>query len=423
VRIRNTGIVAVLGAVVMTACSLGAARDSSSIQVEEAQVQNISRDALDAARVELEKRIASKSIAGGAHMVVRNGEVIYFHVAGVRDIEDRTPLEADTIMRIYSMTKPITSVAAMTLWQQGKFKLDDPVSKYIPAFENTSVLVQEGDSTETVPAKRPITVRDVFRHSTGYTYGRETPALFEHYEKEGMLYDAQHGMFPPSKSIAEAAGSLARIPALHHPGATFTYGFSTDLLGRLVEVWSGKPLDEYMQEAVFTPLEMVDTGFSVPRTKQDRFASCHKWEDGEHFVADKAASSPFLDGFEFLSGGGGLVSTMWDYANFCQMLVDGGEFNGKRILENATLELMFTDQLSGVAGEFRFGLGFQISDRELGAGDTKRSASAYRWGGYANTAFEVVPEADLFQIFMRQSIPSDHDVADAVFPIVYSGTH
>jgi CubicO group peptidase (beta-lactamase class C family) len=263
----------------------------------------------------------------------------------------------------------------------------------------------------------------VFRHSTGYTYGRETPALFEHYEKEGMLYDAQHGMFPPSKSIAEAADSLARIPALHHPGATFTYGFSTDLLGRLVEVWSGKPLDEYMQEAVFTPLEMVDTGFSVPRTKQDRFASCHKWEDGEHFVADKAASSPFLDGFEFLSGGGGLVSTMRDYANFCQMLVDGGEFNGKRILENATLELMFTDQLSGVAGEFRFGLGFEISDRELGAGDTKRSASAYRWGGYANTAFEVVPDADLFQIFMRQSIPSDHDVANAVFPIVYSGTH
>jgi CubicO group peptidase (beta-lactamase class C family) len=168
---------------------------------------------------------------------------------------------------------------------------------------------------------------------------------------------------------------------------------------------------------------MVDTGFSVPRTKQDRFASCHKWEDGEHFVADKAASSPFLDGFEFLSGGGGLVSTMRDYANFCQMLVDGGEFNGKRILENATLELMFTDQLSGVAGEFRFGLGFEISDRELGAGDTKRSASVYRWGGYANTAFEVVPEGDLFQIFMRQSIPSDHDVANAVFPIVYSGTH
>jgi CubicO group peptidase (beta-lactamase class C family) len=355
-------------------------------------------------------------------MVVRNGEVVYFNVAGVRDIEDRTPLAADTIMRIYSMTKPITSVAAMMLWQRGVFKLDDPVSKYISAFEKTSVLVREGGSTEIVPAERPITVRDVFRHSTGYTYGRETPELLEHYETEGMLYDAEHGMFPPSKSIAEAADSLARIPALHQPGATFTYGFSTDLLGRLVEIWSGKPLDQYLQEAVFTPLEMLDTGFSVPGAKQGRFASCHKWEDGEHFVADKAATSPFLDGFEFLSGGGGLVSTMRDYANFCQMLVDGGEFNGKRILESSTLELMFTDQLSGVAGDFRFGLGFAIRDRELGTGDAKRSASVYHWGGYANTAFEIVPEVNLFQIFMRQSIPSNHEVANAVFQIIYSGT-
>ncbi len=415
-RIRNTGIAAVLGALVIAACSLRTADDPSSLQLE-----TVSRDALDAARLELDKRIASESIAGGAHMVVRNGEVVYFYVAGVRDIEDRSPLEADTIMRIYSMSKPITSVAAMTLWQQGKFKLDDPVAKFIPAFENTRVLVQQGDSTEFVPPERPITVRDVFRHSTGYTYGRETPELFEHYETEGMFYDAEHGMFPPSKSIAEAADSLARIPALHQPGAAFTYGFSTDLLGRLIEIWSGKALDEYLQEAVFTPLEMVDTGFSVPSAKEDRFASCHKWEDGEHFIADKAATSPFLDGFEFLSGGGGLVSTMQDYANFCQMLVDGGEFKGKRILEDSTVALMFTDQLSGVAGEFRFGLGFQISDRELGAGDTKRSASAYHWGGYANTAFEIVPEASLFQIFMRQSIPFNHDVANAVFPIVYSG--
>ena len=415
-QIRNAGIVAALGAAVIAACAPKTADDPSSLQIE-----NVSQDALDAARLELEKRIASKSIAGGAHMVVRNGEVVYFHVAGVRDIEDRSPLEADTIMRIYSMTKPITSVAAMTLWQQGKFKLDDPVSKYIPAFENTRVLVQEGDSTKLVSAQHPITIRDVFRHSTGYTYGRETPELFEHYETEGMLYDAEHGLFPPSMSIAEAADSLARIPALHQPGATWTYGFSTDLLGRLIEVWSGKAFDEYLQEAVFTPLEMVDTSFSVPKNKQDRFASCHKWANGEHFIADKAATSPFLDGFEFLSGGGGLVSTMQDYANFCQMLVDGGKFKGKRILEDSTVALMFTDQLSGVAGEFRFGLGFAIDDLELGSGEAKRSVTVYSWGGYANTFFEIVPEANMFQLFMRQSIPHNHDVANAVFPLVYSG--
>jgi CubicO group peptidase (beta-lactamase class C family) len=457
VRIRDVCLVAVLAAAAMAACAPktidGSGSFESDVRREGAasrgandeggaigraalsggtrsqlavtdgtQIEGVSRKALDEARAELEERIASKSIAGGAHIVARNGKTIYFHVAGVDDIDDRTPLEADSIMRIYSMTKPIVSVAAMTLWEQGKFELDDPVAKYIPAFENTSVLVEQGDSYEIVPPERPISVRDVFRHTTGYSYGRDVPVFFEYYEKEGMLYDGEHGLFPPNMTISEAADSLARIPAVHQPGAAFTYGFNTDLLGRLVEIWSGMRLDEYLREAVLTPLEMVDTGFSVPEAKQGRFASCHKWEDGEQFVADKAETSPFLDGFEFLSGGGGLVSTMQDYANFCQMLIGGGEFKGKRILDDSTLELMFTDQLSGVAGEFGFGLGFEISDVELGAGDARRSASVYRWGGYANTAFEVVPEANMVQIFMRQSIPFNHDVSNALFPIVYSGT-
>jgi CubicO group peptidase (beta-lactamase class C family) len=431
VRIREIGMVAVLAVAVMAACDSRTNDDPGSFDTDVgregavadgAPVEGVSQKALDEASAELEKRIASKSIAGGAYMVVRNGEVIHFDVAGVGDIDDRTPLEADSIMRIYSMTKPIVSVAAMTLWEQSKFKLDDPVAKYIPAFENVRVLVEQGDSHEMVLPERPIRVRDVFRHTTGYSYGRDVPVFFEFYEKEGMLYDAEHGLFPPKKAISEAADSLARIPIAHQPGATFTYGFSTDLLGRLVEIWSGMRLDEYLRQAVFEPLEMVDTGFSVPEAKQDRFTSCHKWEDGKHIVADKAETSPFLDGFEFLSGGGGLVSTMQDYANFCQMLVGGGEFKGTRVLDDATLELMFTDQLSGVAGDFRFGLGFEVSDAELGAGDSKRSVSVYRWGGYANTAFEVVPEANMFQIFMRQSIPSTHDIARALFSIVYSGT-
>jgi CubicO group peptidase (beta-lactamase class C family) len=431
VRIREIGMVAVLAAAAMAACDSRTIDDSGSFDAEvgreevvadAARVGGISQEALDEASAELAKRIASKSIAGGAHMVVRNGEVIHFEVAGVGDIDERTPLEADSIMRIYSMTKPIVSVAAMTLWEQGEFKLDDPVAKYIPAFENARVLVERGGSYERVPPERPISVRDVFRHTTGYSYGRDVPVFFEFYEREGMLYDAVHGLFPPKMAISEAADSLARIPIAHQPGAAFTYGFSTDLLGRLVEVWSGMSLDEYLREAIFEPLEMVDTGFSVPEAKRDRFTSCHKWEDGEHIVADKAETSPFLDGFEFLSGGGGLVSTLQDYANFCQMLVGGGEFNGTRVLDDATLELMFTDQLSGVAGEFRFGLGFEVNRAELGAGDTQRSASVYRWGGYANTAFEVVPEEDMFQIFMRQSIPSTHEVARALFSIVYAGT-
>jgi CubicO group peptidase (beta-lactamase class C family) len=416
VRVRMTGVIAILSTAIMAASSPLASADEPSIE-------NVSRVALDDASVELDKQVASQRIAGGAHMVVRNGKMIHFHIAGVSDIEEQTPLEANAILRIYSMSKPITSVAAMTLWEQGKFILDDPVSKYIPAFANASVLAEPGESDKTVALNRPITVRDVFRHTTGYTYGLETPAVLEYHEKEGLLYADQYGLFPPKMTIAQGADSLARIPAMHQPGASFTYGFSTDVLGRLIEIWSGARLDDYLEQAVLTPLEMIDTGFSVPVEKLDRFGSCHTWSDGKQIVADKANTSPYRDGFAFLSGGGGLVSTMQDYANFSQMLVAGGEYKGKRILKRSTLELIFTDQLSEIAGDFRFGLGFSIDDIQLGRGHSKRDAEAYRWGGYASTAFQVVPEANLFQIFMQQSVPSDHETANKLFSIVYAGTH
>lgn len=382
---------------------------------------DVSQESLDKAKAELHEAISSDSIAGGAHMVVRDGKVVYFEVAGASDIEDKTPLKADTIMRVYSMTKPITSVAAMTLHEQGKFKLDDPIAKYIPAFEKTKVLAKEGDSRKLVDAERQLTVRDLFRHTTGYSYGRGNPDVQDYYEKEGVLYRAPKAMMPPKMTIKQATDGLARVPALHQPGARFTYGFNTDVLGRLIEVWSGKPLDAYMQGAVFEPLEMVDTGFSVPKEKRGRFASCHAWEGDKQVIVDKASGSPFNEGFAFLSGGGGLVSTMQDYANFCQMMVDGGEYQGKRILKEETIKLMFSDQLNGVAGDFKFGLGFAIADVTLGSGDQQRKATSYYWGGYANTAFRLVPDANLFQIFMRQTVPSTHRVANKLFAIVYEG--
>jgi CubicO group peptidase (beta-lactamase class C family) len=222
-------------------------------------------------------------------------------------------------------------------------------------------------------------------------------------------------------TIAEAAQALARIPALHHPGERFTYGFNTDLLGRLIELWSGKPLDECMRQTIFVPLEMVDTGFSVPAERRGRLASCHTWQDGKLVVVDKAGDSPFNEGFAFLSGGGGLVSTIQDYANFCQMLVDGGEFKKQRILKEQTVKLMFTDQLEGVADKFRFGLVFAIGEDSLGSGDTEPNATQYSWGGYASTDFRIVPEEKLFQIIMRQRVPSSHDLANKLFPTIYKG--
>jgi len=246
-------------------------------------------------------------------------------------------------------------------------------------------------------------------------------AYGKHYQKEQMLY-TERGMFPPKMSIARAAEGLARIPLLHQPGARFTYGLNVDLLGRLIEIWSEKPLDRYFQETIFEPLDMPDTGFFVPADKADRFVSCHGKEEGKLIVVDKAEESPYLAKPDFLSGGGGLVSTMEDYARFCQVLVNLGELNGQRILEESTVRLMFTNQLGPATGSLRFGLGFAIQQISLGSGDHERSALAYRWGGYANTAFQVIPSEGMAQIFMRQLIPSNHRVARKLFPIVYQGT-
>ena len=378
--------------------------------------QSISPASLGQAKNGLHEAVGAGEVAGGAYMVVWDGEVVCFEVAGVRDMDGREPFKADTITRIYSMTKPITSVAAMTLYEQGRFQLDDPVAKYIPAFAETTVM----RGLRTVPAKRQITVRDVFRHTTGYSYGKGKKANAD-YKREGLLYQPPLGMMPPDMSIEQAVEAMARIPALHHPGERFTYGFSTDLLGRLIEIWSGKSLDVYMRESVFEPLEMADTGLSIPPDRRDRFASCHTWREGKLVVVDKAGESPFNEGFSFLSGGGGLVSTIQDYANFCRMLVDAGIFKGRRILEEETVKLMFTDQLNGVAGGFRFGLGFAISQVKLGTGGDARMARQYAWGGYASTEFRLVPEEKLFQIFIRQRVPSDPGLANKLFGIVYKG--
>lgn len=378
------------------------------------------RNTLERARTELRRAVQEGKVAGVAHLVVRDGETIYSEAAGISDLDAKTPFNSDAILRIYSMTKPIVSVCAMRLYEQGRFKLDDPLAHYISSFSNATVLQKNGGKLERVAPKRAVSIRDVMRHTTGYSYGDEA-AVREFYEQEGLRYWGPGDMFPPKMTIAKAADALARIPALHHPGEKHTYGYSTDLLGRLIEVWSGKPLDVYLRESVLAPLEMADTGFSVPQEKRPRFIPCLTFRNGQFAVLDRAASSPFNDGFEFLSGGGGLVSTVRDYANFCQMLVDGGQFKGRRLLEPETLKLMFTDQLNGVAGTFQFGLGFGIAEIELGSGAGQRHAIQYSWGGYASTEFRIVPAERLIQIFACQQIPYTQDLAEKQFAIVYGG--
>lgn len=376
-------------------------------------------EALKTSRKLIRDAITEGKIAGAAHLVIHRDKVVHLDSAGFADIETKQPFNEDTIVRIYSMTKPITSVTAMTLYEAGKFELDDPVSKYIPAFKQVKVFASGKGNTELVNPKRPLTVRDVFRHTTGYSYGG-AKSMNAH-KREGMRYHGSGGMWPPSMSIEKAADALARIPLLHQPGERFTYGYSTDLLGRLIEVWSGKSLAVYMQESVLKPLGMKDTGFSVPKDKRERFASCHTTLKGKLGIVDKNATSRFNEGFKFISGGGGLLSTIRDYGNFCQMLVSGGEFKGRRLLKKSTLDEMFRDQLQDVPGKFQFGLGFAIKKVRIGSGDTSRDATQYSWGGYASTDFRIVPEEGLIQIFLRQHVPSRHGLAGKVFPVVYRG--
>lgn len=382
--------------------------------------QDMRPESLATASRQVVDAVESGRVAGAVHLVQARGHRVHLLETGVRDIETQQPLQADTLVRIYSMSKPITSVAAMTLYEQGKFQLDDPVSKYIAAFEHATVWSQE--QQEAIAPKRPLTIRDVFRHTTGYAYGGNgNPHLEQEYVKRGLKYRPPAGMLPPDMTIEDAAHALAEIPAHHHPGERFTYGYSTDLLGRLIEVWSGQPLNQYLTTAIFEPLDMHDTGFRVPEGKRERFAACHTTVDGQLAIVDKAATSPYLDGFTFLSGGGGLVSTANDYAKFCEMLIHSGERRGVRVLKPETLQLMFTDQLDGVAGGFRFGLGFAIGDVALGQEDSQRTFEQYSWGGYASTDFRVIPDAQLFQVFIRQHVPSQHQLANQVFKTISTG--
>ena len=356
-------------------------------------------------RSTLDSDVASKRSAGVAQLVMIDGHQAYSHSAGYRDIGEKLPFTLDTVVRMYSMTKPITSVVAMILHERGAFLLDDPISKYIPEFGAATVL--DGPLGKQVPVKpkRPLTVRDCFSHTTGYSYGEDFRITAYHI-REKLTYRPPSGMYPPDLTLEQAALAMARIPALHHPGEKFTYGHSTDLLGRLIEVWAGKPLDRVFDELIIKPLGMKDTAFQVDSRLRKRFATTYYQKDGGLQVQDSYASSDYNKGFKFLGGGSGLVSTIRDYAIFCNMLVNDGKHGRRQVIKPETVRQMFTDQLAGVGGGFRFGLGFSIDDVKIGAGSASRMAKSYAWGGYASTTFQVIPELKLVNIVVQQQVPT-----------------
>ena len=372
-----------------------------------------------------ERYVRTGKLPGVLTLVARRGQVASIEVCGQRDVEAGRPLTTDTIFRFYSMTKPVTSVALMSLYEQGAFRLEDPVSRFIESFADLRVWL---DGTplkyRTRFPERQMTIRDLLTHTSGLTYGfmanHPVDALYRHHgvERSGAL---MAGEGTPPATSAEMMDKLATMPLLFSPGTRWSYSVATDVCGRLIEIISGQPLDVFFDEHIFQPLGMVDTAFSVPVDKAERLASCYAYTPSQRLLlSDAAASSPYLDHPTFLSGGGGLVSTAMDYLRFCTMLLNKGELDGRRILGRKTVEFMTVNHLPGNAdlaamGQssfsetsyegIGFGLGFSVV-LDAAQAQVVGSPGIYAWGGAASTAFWIDPREELIVMLLSQLLPS-----------------
>ena len=362
-------------------------------------------------------------IAGAQVAVSRHGHLAYFHSFGQMDRERSRPMADDTIFRIYSMSKPITSVALMMLYERGYFQLNDPVSRFFPSWRDHKVYVSGPyENMQTVAPNRPVSMRDMLCHTGGLTYGAALVALGAPETKDAVA-DAYkiHGVRrDKGETLEEFMEKLAKVPLAYQPGERWLYSLSTDVCGALVERISGKRFDRFLQEEIFEPLGMKDTAFTVAADKQSRFAANYRRgaDKGLHLV-DDPTTSDYLKEQTFFSGGGGLTGTTDDYMRFCEMLRRGGELDGARILGPRTLEMMHMNHLAGgqdlstiALGSFSetandgvgFGLGFASTMDRVKSGSI--AAGDYYWGGAASTIFWVDPVEDLCVVFMTQLMPS-----------------
>ncbi len=357
----------------------------------------------------MDRYVESGKLAGVATCLARRGKIFHQELFGYQNLESKTPLANDSIFRIYSMTKPITSVAIMMLYEEALFNLTDPVSQFIPAFLDTKVWKADGKLES---PNSPITVQDLLRHTAGLSYG-----IFEDSKSPvDKLYD-QADIFNPGITNEEMVNRIASLPLMYQPGEKWHYSVATDVVGFLVEILSGKPLGDFMRERIFDPLEMVDTSFQIEPEKLDRFCTLYgKTDDSEIGVLDTPEKSDFLPPVSLQSGGSGLISTVPDFLKFAQFLIDGGEHRGSRLLGPKTVELMTSNHLPiplmPIAFEgtepmlgMGFGLGFGVMVDPAQSG-VMGSAGDYSWGGYAETYFWNDPREDLIAICMTQYLPS-----------------
>jgi len=358
----------------------------------------LSAPALTRLAVALEDRVARGHIPGAVSLVARHGKVAFHQAFGVRDPANPAPMPLDAIFRLYSMTKPIVSVAAMMLLEEGRLLLSDPIARYLPEFAELRVAAFSGDVMAYTDADRAITVQDLLRHTSGLTYEfRGDTPLHKAYMAARVDRLRQ--------TNAEQAATLARLPLLHQPGTYWEYSRSTDVLGRLVEVLSGQTLGSFLAERILRPLGMDDVGFSVPEPHQGRIAEAFP-RDPESGVAVSLLNVRRTAIFE--SGGGGMVGTAMDYARFLHMLLNGGAFGPTRLLGRKTIELMTADHLGGIESSdllppgHGFGLGFAVR-LAAGLAPFPGSVGSYFWGGAAGTTFWVDPAERLTAVLMIQA--------------------
>jgi CubicO group peptidase (beta-lactamase class C family) len=378
--------------------------------------------------------VDDKQINGATAIIVRDGKIIYHKAFGFSDIQQKKAMQKDNIFRIASMTKPIISVAAMMLFEEGKFSLDDPISKFIPAFKSPKVIdkYNAGDTSyTTIPAKSEITVRQLMNHTSGIGYAQIGSAF------ANAIYYKHHingGIGTPYSNLKEMINRLATLPLFHQPGEKFLYGLNTDVLGYLVEVISGMPLDKYLSEKIFSPLGMKDTYFFIPKEKQNRLVNLYQQDSqGRLRMQDSIIKLngdfhrdfPKTPNGSYFSGGAGLSATAYDYAIFAQMLINGGEYNGRRILSPHTIRIMTQNQIGELAmwgpnnDPYRFGLGFGVYTEKSEA-IVPVYAGTYDWAGMFASHFWIDPKAKVVAVFMRNVWPTNHwDFGDRVKSVVY----
>jgi CubicO group peptidase (beta-lactamase class C family) len=370
--------------------------------------------------------ISKGYINGVVTLIVKNGHVVQYKGYGYADKETGKTMRRDDLFRIASQTKAIVSVGIMTLFEQGKFFLDEPIGDFIPSFKDQKVLdkFNPADSSyTTVPAKRAVTFRDLLTHTSGLDYAgigtREGKAI---YTKAGI----GSGLGIVDADLKERMEALGRLPLINQPGEKWMYSLSVDVLGALVEIISGKDLETYLTETIFNPLGMKDTRFNIPSSKADRLTKIYTEDADHHVIAwskEKTTIDPNypLEKKRYFSGGAGLTSTAWDYAVFLQMMLNGGSYNGARILSPRTVELMTSGQLPFLFnGTNNFGLGFEIQGAQAAAREV-RGLGSFSWGGYFGTTYWADPTNKVIGLIMTQQIPNSHgDFERRLEQVIYS---